>query len=157
VLYRFEVSGNPSGDLVFDQHGNLYGGAQGGLYPLTPSGGGWTLNYISSMVSSSVIFDKAGNLYGASSSIFELTPSPSGWVGTILYTFTSDDGYGPTRLTFDKAGSLYGGLCCNANWMRDGASGAVFELSPPGAAGPIARCTVFTTSIRRTKGPTAAA
>jgi hypothetical protein len=153
VLYRFQGSGNPQGDLVFDKQGNLYGGSVDGIYELSPSGGGWTLNYISSMVSWSLIFDKAGNLYGAGLSIFELTPSPSGWVVTVLYTFTSDDGYGPTRLTFDKAGNLYGGLCCNSNWMMNGASGAVFELSSASGGWSYSTLYSFYNEYQANQGP----
>ncbi|MGA3212465.1 MAG: Ig-like domain-containing protein, partial [Terriglobales bacterium] len=112
ILYNFCSTGGtqcsdgvgPSGPLVFDSKGNLYG---------TASGGG-------------------NDTYGGVA--FELSPDGSGgWTEKVLYSFcvsmTSPcaDGAGPSGgLIFDSKGNLYG----NAG---DGAysQGVVFELSPP--------------------------
>ena len=83
MLYQFSGSSdgaNPGyGELTFDQVGNLYGttffggvNAQGVVYELTPSGGGWTERAIHTFSGSSdgenpyssVVFDASGNLYG---------------------------------------------------------------------------------------------
>jgi uncharacterized repeat protein (TIGR03803 family) len=86
VLYRFTGGGDGyqpgSGDLIFDQAGNVYdttyeGGATNGgvVYELTPSNGGWTESVLynfradpdGSFPLSGVIFDRVGNLYGTTS------------------------------------------------------------------------------------------
>ncbi len=82
VLYRFkgrEDGGNPSGGMVFDAAGNLYGPTwSGGMYgygvvfKLTPNqDGNWSENVIYNFSGTdganparSLIFDPAGNLYG---------------------------------------------------------------------------------------------
>jgi uncharacterized repeat protein (TIGR03803 family) len=119
VLYRFQGipdGANPSGDVIFDQAGNLYGTTQlggnrsdvcafgggcGTVYELSPSNGGWTENVLYRFDASGyqpkggVVFDAAGNLYGTTfyclpdcvGTVFELTPTGSGWMQTILYTF----------------------------------------------------------------------
>ena len=85
-----------------------------------------------------VVLDRSGNLYGTASfggvngygTVFELTPSGSGWTPTILYSFHggSDGGnlYGPVIL--DKHGNVFG-----TTWMggKFGA-GTVFELKSVG-------------------------
>jgi uncharacterized repeat protein (TIGR03803 family) len=107
VLYAFSgYSGiEPMGDLNFDGAGNLYGtayeggsGGRGGIYELTPTGGGWTENDVFNFPqygalgnpSAGVMFDKAGNLYGTAygnyGGVFELMPSQGGWVYNELYT-----------------------------------------------------------------------
>ena len=105
VLYQFSGSSdgaNPGyGQLTFDQAGNVYGttffggvNAQGVVYELTPSGGGWTERAIHTFSGSSdgenpyssVVLDAAGNLYGTTyaggahgyGTVFQLTPSGSG-------------------------------------------------------------------------------
>jgi len=95
--------------------------------------------------SASLIFDTAGNLYGAAflggiggcyndgiygcGVIFKLAANPDGsWAYVPLYKFTGgDDGANPVgRLTFDKAGNLYG-----TTWQGGAYEyGVVFELSP---------------------------
>ena len=66
-----------------------------------------------------VIFDQAGNLYGTTyeggimsvyGSIFELTPSGSGWTQSTLYTLqeATDGSSLYAGVIFDQAGNLYG-------------------------------------------------
>lgn len=152
VLYAFRGipdGGFPSGELVFDAAGNLYGttnigGLDGGiLYKLIPSGGSWTENLISDFNDGQVPFgglisDNAGNLYGttqeggahARGTVFQFQHSGSGWTGTVLYNFqgTSDGGYPNAGLIFDQAGNIYGASSAEGS----GGGGTVFELSPSG-------------------------
>ena len=128
VLYRFTGDPDawrPTGYLVFDQAGNLYGttssgGAygQGAVYELTPSKGGWTKKVIYSFTGgsdgwnpSSVLVGRDGNLYGiAGNVVFQLAPSGNGWAETVLYTFqnTQGDGALPQDLVQNGSGNLYG-------------------------------------------------
>lgn len=148
----------PAGDLVFDQTGNIYGTtASGGndhfcgglgcgtVYQLAPSSGGWIETVIYEFTdggdgeypSSGVIVDQAGNLYGTApqtgvgseaGSIFQLTPSGSGWKFNALYEFRngSDGGYPVAGLISDSSGNLYGATSIGG--VNGG--GTVFELSP---------------------------
>jgi uncharacterized repeat protein (TIGR03803 family) len=138
VLYSFlggsDGCGPYLGDLIFDQSGNIYGTTAGGggpsnagtVFKLSPSRGGWTESLLYSFNGgsdganpySSVVFDQAGNLYGTTGSggnygygtVFELTPSGSGWTKKTLYSFQSRyDGASPYgALIFDGSGNLYG-------------------------------------------------
>src|SRR5216684_956967 len=95
-----------------------------------------------------LIMDTSGNLYGTTSvggnatgggTVFQLTPSDTGWSETVLYSFCSQtncaDGASPLAgLIMDGAGNLYGttrqgdnnpGTCALA-----GSCGVVFELTP---------------------------
>jgi len=156
VLYDFTGASDGDspgyGNLVFDKAGNLYGttsagGAygQGVVFELTPSNGGWTESVIYSFTGftdggapqSGVIFDSAGNLYGTTSAggqysdgtVYELTPSGSGWTETVLHSFQSaTEGSEPyAGLTFDASGNLYGTAYSGG---LGGFDGSVFELSP---------------------------
>lgn len=156
VLYRFGGSdgSDPVGDLVFDQARNLYGTAPFGgvdgdcgiVYKLTSSNSGWTQNIIHNFTDDDgcqpwpgVIFDQAGNLYGvtewggsyARGTVFQLTPSATGWTLNTLYSFTgANDGSFPLAgLIFDRSGNLYGATYCDGS----GGGGAVFRLSPSGS------------------------
>ncbi len=139
------------GDLVFDQAGNIYGTTEqggaygaGAVYELTPSNGGWTESVIYSFSGftdggapyGGVIFDNAGNLYGTTSgggqyskgTVFELTPSGSGWSETVLHSFQSSEGTFPVGgLMFDLSGNLIG---TTESGGLGGYDGSVFELSP---------------------------
>ncbi|MGA2373738.1 MAG: choice-of-anchor tandem repeat GloVer-containing protein [Candidatus Korobacteraceae bacterium] len=65
--------------------------------------------------------------------MFQLTPSGSSWVGTVLYSFMgTGDGCHPwaAGVILDQAGNLYG---ATAGTTADGGGGVVFELSPGNA------------------------
>ena len=149
---------SPSGALIFDHSGNLYGttasgGTYGGgtVYELSPSSsGGWTQEILYAFTGGSdgetpeqgVIFDSAGNLYGTtfeggieSGVVFELSPPVSGtaWNQTVLHTFNySTDGASPIgQLTFDSSGNLYGVTAVGgviSKCYSDGC-GVVYKLS----------------------------
>ena len=115
---------SPSGGLISDGKGNLYGTAgYGGSGPCvlfgTPTGCG---------------------------AVFELSPPKQEggiWTEAVLYSFQGgNDGDLPIGpLVFDKAGNLYGatlfgggqGTSCNV--FYGGNCGTIFELSPPQAKG----------------------
>jgi uncharacterized repeat protein (TIGR03803 family) len=142
------------GDLTFDRAGNLYGVAfsgghtGGGVYQMTPASGGWTEtdiylfphNGVNFQPVGGVIADSAGNLYGTTygaptvgtyGSVYELTPSGSGWTLSTLYTFQngSDGGAPRADLIMDSAGNLYGTTSVGG----PGVGGTVWELSPSGS------------------------
>lgn len=148
VLYEFQ--GAPDGaepcgsPVVFDQAGNLYGTTVAGgsgvgtVYELTHGSGGWTENILYTFGGNdgaypcgSLTLDEAGNLYGTTENggtgeigtVYELSPSASGWTHSILYSF---EGAGiPTAgVLFDPVGNLYGGTLLSP--------GNAFELSPNG-------------------------
>jgi uncharacterized repeat protein (TIGR03803 family) len=153
----------PRSVLVRDTPGNFYGTTYfGGVYnfgtvfELTPiSGGGWQESILYSFTGGSdgslpwagLTFDSAGNLYGTTleggayevGTVFELTPTSSGWNETVLYSFTGgDDGGNPLGgVILDTTGNLYGTTAAVGNGYCSGFSliplykcGAVFELSP---------------------------
>lgn len=129
---------SPVGAVVFDKSGNLYGTTYFGgvgtcngnytcgvVYKLTHSGGTWTESVLYQFAGDSdggapaaaLIFDSAGNLYGTTTvggannqgTVFELTPSGSGWAESLLYSFNGSDGNQPAGgLVFDSSGNLYG-------------------------------------------------
>ncbi len=150
-LYQFAGTPDgsfPSSEVVFDAAGNLYGttayggpSGQGTVYMLSPSGGGWTETVLYSFDGSSgaypfsgLIFDNTGKLYGTTrggaagyGTVYQLTPSESGWIENTIYTFQGGtDGGGPWGgLMFDQSGNLYGTTYT---------LGRVFELTPAGSA-----------------------
>jgi uncharacterized repeat protein (TIGR03803 family) len=156
VLHQFqgapEDGSYPTGGSpVFDRAGNLYattyfGGTEdaGIVYELQPSAG-WQETVLQDFTGdngyfpwSGVVFDDAGNLYGTTSGggsssdgvIFQLTPSPSGWVERVLHSFDyHTEGFqsdGP--VVFDHAGNMYG----TTSTGGPGGGGTAWELSPAG-------------------------
>ena len=131
ILYKFSGpdGSSPSGELIFDKAGNLYGiAATGGAGGASACAGSAT----------------AGSFEGCGL-VFELTSPPPGkprWTETILHHFTSGDGALPSGgLVMDGSGHLYGttsngggtGAACPAN-KKNGVPagcGVVFELTPP--------------------------
>jgi uncharacterized repeat protein (TIGR03803 family) len=153
LLYFMGSDGSEPGygNPFLDQSGNVYdttidGGQYGAgvVYELSPSGGGWTDNTLYSFGGTSgdgmtpysgLIMDGAGNLYGTTGyggangygTVYELTPSGSGWTEQILHSFTQNDGALPIGgLIFDAMGNLYG---TTSSYGPNG-GGTVFELSP---------------------------
>jgi len=153
VLHRFrddQYNCIPGSAVTFDQSGNLYGVVDysgpddGGLvYELLPSGSGWTYEVLHAFASGeggqpngAVVFDGAGNIYGANAfggphgngTIFQLTPSGSGWTLNTLTGFpqSSSDGYRPYGgVILDPAGNVYGTTVVGGS----GEGGTVFMLA----------------------------
>jgi len=155
VLYSFSAAKygrSPSGILVFDVKGNLYGVTSGGgahrggtVFELTPGKkGSWREQVLHSFSGkdgrqpiAGLTFDANGNLYGTAAQggarnggvVFELSPGGNGtWTEQVLHYFGhAADGARPASgLTFDGSGNLYG-------TTRSGGShggGIAFELSP---------------------------
>jgi len=153
--YVKREDGCPTGNLVRDTAGNLYGVTQSGgpngwgsVFELSPSGSGWTENILYAFQGQAdggapypgLIMDSAGNLYGTASAkgannqgvVFELTPSGGGWSQHVLYTFQggNDGGQPVAGLIFDNSGNLYG---ATTSW-GSGGGGTVFKLAPSGGS-----------------------
>jgi len=105
LLFSFKASTKsgitPSGSLLFDSAGNLYG--------VTSAGG-------------------SGNNDGV---VYELTPAKAAWTQTILYIFSKQSGSNPVGgLTWNPTtGALYG-TTSSQNGKTTG-DGSVFKLLPP--------------------------
>lgn len=153
--------GVPYGGLIFDGAGNLYGttsegGAYevGAVYKLAPkSTGGWTESAIYSFTGGSdgedplagLTIDAMGNLYGTThfggvagssdccGTVFELSPTATGWQYFLLYSFTGgiDGAYPWAALTLDASGDIYG----TAFEGGKNGAGTVFELKRTATGG----------------------
>lgn len=98
----------------------------GGLYSGAPLAG--------------LVFDSAGNAFGTATSggdgygtIYELSPSQSGWTATLLYSFDVVGGSAPyAPLIIDSTGNLYGTALWGGNTTgvcQGSGCGTVFELA----------------------------
>jgi uncharacterized repeat protein (TIGR03803 family) len=160
VLYNFDGSKKsgiyPSGPLVFDSSGDLYGTTpvaniyqEGTVFKLKHlPGGGWTettlvrFNGINGAEPSyGVVFDAAGNLYGATvtggpkgaGTVFKLAPeAKGGWKETLLYDFPEPaNGEIPSGgVVFDSAGNVYGATAQGGIGPCYNGCGVVYKLSP---------------------------
>jgi uncharacterized repeat protein (TIGR03803 family) len=135
VLYRFTGNtdgANPTGEMVLDAAGNLYGTAQFGVenngvvFQVSPVGNSWAEVVLHTfgfgndgeLPYAGLTLDTSGNLYGTTvfggsrgaGTVFQLTPSGSGWTENLLYSFQGgEDGANPaTGLILDPAGNLNG-------------------------------------------------
>ncbi len=154
ILHKFTgADGNaPTGILIFDASGNLYGttvygGASqnGTVFKLTKNADGtWTQSVLYSFdvgsdgqsVMSGVIFDTSGNLYGTTlgggdygyGTVYQLTPNSDGtWTESVLHSFNDSDGATLVGgLVFDTSGNLYGTASQGGAYGH----GVVFKLAP---------------------------
>jgi uncharacterized repeat protein (TIGR03803 family) len=157
VLHSFHCDPNgcgPTGGLVFDTAGKLYGTTGGGgdaeatIFRLSPtSDGRWSYSLLytltisqGSAVEPSLTLDSAGNLYGTSinggahdfGSVFELSPDPTTsefWTLTVLHSFDPfvNDGSAPwDKVILDKLGDVFG----TTRDMGANGGGIVFRLTP---------------------------
>ena len=157
---------NPTGPLVVDSSGNLYGATtyggtynRGIVFELSYSGG----NVVESVLYSfgakgdgyypiaGLAIDQAGNLYGSTPSggasgygaIFKLTRDTQGnWNYGLIYSFKSvTDGWGPQGgVVLDGAGNVYGTTA--AGGTASCSCGTAFELSP-GSSGTYTKKTIL--------------
>jgi uncharacterized repeat protein (TIGR03803 family) len=159
VLYSFTGKADgttPESALVADSNGNLYGTTNAGgtndlgavfeLVRPTTVNGSWTQKVLYSFGTGTdgaspvagVTFDAAGNLYGTTSAggasgngtVFQLTPSQSGWAEHVLYSFQQEsDGGVPYAGIVVAGGKLYGATTDGGDSGQNG-GGTVFELTP---------------------------
>jgi len=139
---------NPTGDLIADNEGNLYGTASGGgaagngaVFELNSGYAETTLYSFQGGNDGSepyggLVADKAGNLYGTTygggvggyGTVFRIAP---GGIESVLHSFAGDthDGGSPyAGLVRDAAGNLYGTTTSGGRKYQ----GTVFKLSPGG-------------------------
>jgi hypothetical protein len=157
VLYRFAGNSDgafPYSRVKLDKDGDIYGTtlsggyscAQGAgcgtVYELVPSASGYTEKIVfrfnggasGSAPTTRVVLGDSGTLYGTTSitgcqcgTVYQLTPSPSGYVETILHTFGgSGDGLVPSGdLITDKNGALYGTTSLGGSGL-----GTIYKVTP---------------------------
>ena len=143
--------------VVLAPDGTLYGSSLGGanqdgaVFRLRPPASicasiscPWTENIIYSFTGGSdgcgpedIVFDASGDIVGATNdldcnhagTVYELTPSGSGWTYNLLYTFVRNDSYDPSSaLVIDNTGNLYG-----TTLYSEGGSGTVYQLTNSGS------------------------
>jgi uncharacterized repeat protein (TIGR03803 family) len=166
--------------LQFDSSGNIYGAAtyggpanDGVVYELTPSGSGWTESDLYSFTGGSdgshlrgITFGEDGNIYGVAAygggnqecgygygcgTIYELTPSQSGWTETTLHAFQQGiDGGWPGPLTRDHEGNLYG---ITQAYGPNNNGGTVWEMSPTNGGWTFSVIHAFPTQTVEDYGP----
>lgn len=120
AVTRCKDGSSPSGVLVLDSEGDLYGGSNTATFEMERKGSDWTFRLLCDCITPSV-FDEAGNLYGIggpgthdAGAVVELSRISGGWKETFLYSFCSQrpgcrDGEPPEwNVTLDPAGNLYG-------------------------------------------------
>lgn len=124
TLHRFRNNGRPpgcgpSGALIMDKAGNLYGTTDPDIYRLERRAGKWELTVLGAAdyPAGGVVLDAKGNLYGATSAggrygygtVFEVKRSAQGWRESVLFSFNGYDGYFPVYgLTWGEPGQLIG-------------------------------------------------
>jgi len=156
ILHLFTWAKYPTGNLIFDAPGNLYGTTSNGGSRKCPGGCGvvWklgrnpkgtrTVSILHAFTGADganpfagLALDNAGNLYGTTArggtysggAVFKLAPNADGtWTESVLYTFTGggDGGYPLAGLALDAAGNLYGTTYTSGAYH----SGVVFKLAP---------------------------
>ena len=148
----FDASGAIYGTTLSGGGDPSCDGGCGAVFKLTPSGGHWTESVVYGFQRSGaagwvpysgVIVDSSGNLYGTTydgpgtgcggfgcGTVYELTPSGSGWNEQTLHRFQgSADGAQPIAgVVFDRSGNLLGAT----SEAGSGAGGTLFEISPSG-------------------------
>jgi uncharacterized repeat protein (TIGR03803 family) len=152
VLYAFTGAGNggsPFAGVVRDSQGNLYGtastGGSGGwgvVFKVDPAGNETVLYNFTydevqpSLVASSLVLDRAGNLYGTTlyggslsdGSVFEVS---SQGVYTLLHEFDISDGlYPEAELIRDAAGNLFGTTSQGGIYSCNLGCGVIFKITP---------------------------
>jgi uncharacterized repeat protein (TIGR03803 family) len=152
VIYSFGTGTdaiNPAAGVTVDAQGNLYGTTpaggdfgNGAVYKLSRTASGWTESVLYSFQGPNdgqnpvggVILDSAGNLYGTTfdggvnggGTVYQLSPSTTGWTFTAIYSFVGGYGGPYNKLTLDDSGNIYG----FTNGEAANGFGSVFKLTP---------------------------
>jgi len=157
VLHRFAsypTDGQiPSGGLVMDKSGNLYGTTLGAgplgtgeVFKLSFTAGRWKKTVVYDFPDcnngcgpvTTPVFDKAGNLYGEASggyncgggycgTVWKLAPQTNGkWSYTLLHKFSPNTGVFPEGVIVDGKGHLFGTTLSGGKYDF----GVAFEITP---------------------------
>lgn len=155
VIYTFSGTGSdgisPSAGMTIAPNGTMYsttpdGGAYSGgvIFSLKKTAKGWKQTVIHNInfpteggfPYEGLMRDAAGNLYGVAPDggasqqgvVYRLSPSKKGWVDTVLYSFTGQNGDGSglywIDLISDSAGNIYGAT----SFGGTNGTGTVWEL-----------------------------
>ena len=169
ILYSFAARGSgdagfPSGELIVDKKGNLYGNAllggtndKGAVYEVSPpavKGDPWTEKVLFSfdgtngtLPSGRLLLDASGTLFGTTDgggtgfagTVFQLVPPAAPgepWTQAVLYNFSGGiDGGGPAAGVVMKQGRLFGTAQNGGNGGPRNSGGVVFALDPPAQPG----------------------
>jgi uncharacterized repeat protein (TIGR03803 family) len=162
VLYDFQgtkTGFDPSGALIFDTTGDLYGATAGTfnseagtVFELIRGSGSWRHRKLWQFDGTDgagprygVIFGRSRDLYGATAgggstcngepcgTVFKLAPTLDGyWKEEIICGFRNPSSgfYPSSRLILDKAGNLYGATAQGGAGPCYNGCGVVYELSP---------------------------
>ena len=161
------VTANPAARVIFGTNGTLYGttveggtSGEGTVFNLRPfptvcktSICPWMETVLYNFTGGAdgtypgygdLLLDPAGNIYGTTFSggngagvVYKLTPSGSGYTGSVLYSFSGPDGNGPSSgVISDIAGNLYGTTYGGGS----NNTGTVYQLMPTGGSGYIESC-----------------
>jgi uncharacterized repeat protein (TIGR03803 family) len=165
VLYSFGDVGDastPSGSILMDSLGALYGAAyyggafdQGALYKFVPAANGQlateSLLYsfggsatTGSNPNGNLVFDIGGDIYGVTHGggdaagdgvVYMLAPASTTWKESVLFSLTTDSGTNPIGgLSWNhKTNQLYG--TTSSQNHHPAGDGTVFQLSPPAVKG----------------------
>ena len=145
----FDHDGNLYGTTLVGGNDQCGGLGCGTVYELSPSAGGWIENVIYPLTGTGdgkepadgPVLDLSGNLFVTSTegeyddnaqwgSVFELSPSASGWTESTLHTFQNGSGVVPEAgLIIDTAGNLYGATAATSG---NGGGGTIYQLTPYG-------------------------
>jgi uncharacterized repeat protein (TIGR03803 family) len=162
VLYSFQGGSDGAGPYgLLYAGGSLYGAAASGgipskgtVYELSSNAQGWTEHQLYEFKGGEdgwnpagpLFMDEGGNLYGTTTAggaggtkcfggcgtVFELSPTSTGWKHTVLYSFQgAPDVQSPNPgLAMDKAGNLIGSALRGGTVRCPSGCGVVWELSP---------------------------
>ena len=149
--YTNQTGAYPSGGVILDSSGNVYGtnylgGAQNGgvVFKLSPSGSGWTISVLNALPGepqggggpgSFLFMDSQGDIFGTTvtspsgnGSVFKLKFQNGTWVYSSLHNFTGGaDGSAPySNVVSDSEGNLYGTTTSGGAF----GNGVVWEITP---------------------------
>ena len=108
--------GMPSGSVVLDSAGNLYGAGYSGIFQITPSGTYTLIDTQALGLQSPINIDAAGNIYGTTygggeygnGSAFKDTYSNGVWTHNVVFSFGGQSGGLPlSDVGLDSSGNMY--------------------------------------------------
>lgn len=113
-IYNFKGGSDgcfPSGTLVRNQQGNLFGSSNGAIFVLYPFFNSWVFNVLDTTCTGTggMVMDSSGDLFGGCNGFaFKLSFNGHQWVLQHLHDFSGPDGSGIGQVVLDSNGNLFG-------------------------------------------------